>query len=222
MKGCDICLLSEKKLNKSDLGEGFSEVVSNERLREEILEVLKPFTDCEGKFQRNIPSGRAYALYKRVDKSKKLIAVAIIKRVAGKREEKEGAKRFFEGTGDVFVLEHVYRLTGYEEEMAWFEEALLSDMRSAVGLGTVKEVFWGEWHVHKVDRKKFGGRMVTAGVYFVGLMALYSVVFHNLGLGLLFALMFGQSFVLITRRSAAEVTRREREALEEEFADDGK
>ena len=209
VKGCDISLLPEKKVRQADFAEGFEAAVPVEQLRAEILALHRPFTDAEGRLKKYTPSGLAYGLYKKIDKKKRLIAVALIRRVARKKEKAKGLNALFSNSNDQYVLEHFYQLPGFEEEAAWFDEAVLGDMRQAVGYGQVKEVLWGDRLVQRAEKKKIGAHYVSAGTFFVAMLVVWGLVFDNFGVGLCYALLFMSSFTMITSRTKAETVKKE-------------
>ena len=205
VKGCDIGFLSEKKMSREDFAQGFEPGIPVEQLKAEVRELLKPFVNAEGKEQKYTPGGRAYALYKKIDGQKRLIAVALVRRVAEPKPAGEaGTKTFFGTPTDVYELAHFYRQPGFEAEATYFEETLLGDMRQAVGSGDVREARWGDWLVRPTERKKFGAIELGRLAYFVGMTALWGVVFKNIGLGICYGLLFSMSFTAITSRARAE------------------
>ena len=206
VKGCDIGFLDEKKISREDFAQGFDAGVPVEQLRQEIREMYVPFVNSEGKEQKYTPCGRVYALYKKIDKVKRLIAVVMVRRVAEPRPANDsGKKTLFAESTDRYELAHFYRQPGFEAEATYFEETLLNDMRQAVGSGDVCEVRWGDWRVRPTEKKKAGWLQLGQLGFFAAMTVIWGTVFKNWGLGICYGLIFSVCYSLITGHSRAEI-----------------
>ena len=101
-KGCSFTQITKYVLKRENF-DAFEALLPKDELIAKMSEVLTPFIDYNGKKSYH-DAGIVYAMYKKVAKQKHLIAIAIIKRVAGEPEKKKGLEALFANSTDTYEL----------------------------------------------------------------------------------------------------------------------
>lgn len=217
VKGCDITILSPSLLRKIENGkiiiaEEIKDKLSVEKLRDLIDEALKDFVDYSGAVKHGVNSGRIFILLKKIEKQKTLLGISVVKRVPGMPSGKTGVAAWFESSPDSYVAEEKIFAPGYEAEEQYFDESILQNFKDYIGLGQIKEAEYFDKVVIMKKEINFLGSTITRAAYFVLMLVIWSMVFKNIGLGIVFAFLFSSSFIMITSRSGAEKTEKKEEA----------
>ena len=209
VKGCDITLLSNYTMKMFDSGklvlaDGLKDFITVDELKGIVAAANGNFVDPEGKEIKGRQAGLVYVLMKKVDKQKQIMGFAYMKRYAGEPTDKTGLAKVFANSTDSYRLEERMFASGFEAEEQYFDESVLSHLRDYVSYGQVKEAEYLDKMVVKKDKMKFLGTYIGEVVYFIAMMVIWGFVFHNIGLGICFALLFTTSFTMIVSKNKTE------------------
>ena len=120
----------------------------------------------------------------------------MVKRVPGMPSGKTGVAAWFESSQDSYVAEEKIFAPGYEAEEHYFDESILQNFKDYIGLGQIKEAEYFDKAVIMKKEKNFLGSTITRAAYFVLMLVIWSMVFKNIGLGIVFAFLFSSSFIM--------------------------
>jgi hypothetical protein len=171
-----------------------------EELMAKMQEMLTPFIDSSGKKSYH-DAGIVYAMYKKVAKNKELIAIAILKRVAGEPEHKKGLEAVFANSPDTYELTEKFVLPQYKEDEAFFDEMILSHLEDIVGAGQAKEAYFEDTRIYLKESVKGMSNMIYNLLIFIGMSILWGTVFNSIALGICFGCCFSTCFHLTTARA---------------------
>ena len=121
-KGCSFTQITKYVLKRENF-DSFEVLLPKDELVAKMSEVLTPFIDSSGKKSYH-DAGIVYALYKKVQKKKELIGIAILKRVAGQSEKKKGLEAIFANSPDTYELTDKFFLPDHKEDEEFFDETL--------------------------------------------------------------------------------------------------
>ncbi len=198
-KGCSFTQISKYVLKRENF-DSFEALLPKDELIAKMNEVLTPFIDQSGKKTYH-DAGIIYAMYKKVAKNKELIAIAILKRVAGEPEEKKGLEKIFENSVDIYELTDKFVLPEYKEDEEFFDETVLSHLEDIVGCGQAKEAYFEDTRIYVKERVKGISQALYSLLIFAGFACLWGTIMHSVALGLCFGACFSTCFGLTTARS---------------------
>ena len=198
-KGCSFTQITKYVLKKENF-DGFEVLLPKDELIAKMNEVLAPFIDQSGKKSYH-DAGIVYAMYKKVEKKKELIAIAILKRVAGEPEQKKGLEALFANSDDSYELTDKYILPAFKEDEDFFNEMVLSHLEDLVGCGQAKEAYFEDTRIYAKERVKGISQGLYSLLVFAGFAFLWGSIFHSVALGLCFGACFSTCFGLTTARA---------------------
>ena len=198
-KGCSFTQISKYVLKRENFDQ-FEALLPKEELMAKMQEVLTPFLDQNGKKTYH-DAGIIYAMYKKVEKKKELMAIAILKREAGQPEPKKGLEAMFANSPDAYRLTDKWVLPAYQEDEAFFDEMVLSHLQDIVGAGQAKEAYYEDTKVYVKEAVKGMSQALYSLLVFAGFACLWGSIFHSVALGLCFGACFSTCFGLTTARA---------------------
>lgn len=198
-KGCSFTQITKYVLKRENF-DAFEALLPKDELIAKMSEVLTPFIDYNGKKSYH-DAGIVYAMYKKVAKQKHLIAIAIIKRVAGEPEKKKGLEALFANSTDTYELTEKFILPDFTEDEEFFDEMVLSHLEDIVGSGQAKEAYFEDTRIYVKEGVKGISQTLYNIIIFIGMACLWGTVFDSIGLGMCFGLCFSTCFNLTTARA---------------------
>ena len=199
-KGCSFSDISKYVLKKESF-DGFEELLPIEELKAKISEMHAPFIDYNGKKDSFHNAGIVYCMYKKIEKRKKMIAIAIVKRVAGMPEKKKGLEAIFSNSPDTYELTEKFILPDFKEDEEFFDEMILSHLEDLVGTGQAKEAYFGDTRIYVTEAVKGISQMLYNIIIFIGMACLWGSIFESIPMGICFGLCFSTCFNMTTARS---------------------
>ena len=209
VKGCsEYCLTTRmmKKIadHKLEMSEELSKLISVEELQQYFDEVTADFVNAEGKVEKGRQSGLIYCMLKKMDKTNQLIGVVIVRRVPGKIDENlTGLKRIFADSRDTYVTEKKFFDPRFTEEEIFMGEIILNHFKDAIGFGQVYRAEYFDKLVCRKDDVSVAGLNLGRAGFSISMFIMWSLIFHNWGIGLLFALCFSTGFVIVTSKAVS-------------------
>ena len=205
VKGCSFIALSKYVMKKFDkekitIAEELGGILSLAHLKELLDEACADFVNASGEVEKGRPAGQVFVLTKKIDKQKKVIGYAAIKRVPGEPSGRTGIAKWFEDSTDSYETVESAFAAGYEDEEKYFEEAMIGHFKDCVGLGQVKDAEYGDKVVSKLEKKKILGMTFTRIGFFLLMWFAWGIIFNNFGVGLCFAFIFTMSFITVTSK----------------------
>lgn len=205
VKGCTIDLLTKYTMKKFEQGkymieEGFQSSVSLNDLKELLAIIKTDFVNANGKTEKGKESGQVLLMFKKIDKQKKLLGYAYFKRLPGEPSDKTGMQAWFEGTKESYVCEKRMFATGFEKEEEYFDESVIRHLKDVIGFGQVKEAeYFDKMLVIDNSKNNLKGLFGSVGMFVIN-MILWSLVFHNIGLGICFAFCMTSACVTVVSK----------------------
>ena len=206
VKGCtEFCLThyTMKKIanHKYELSEELAKLISVEELQQYFNEVSADFITADGKIDKGRQSGLIYCMMKKMDKTRQLIGVVIVRRYPGEVvDDATGLKKLFAIERDYYVTEKKIFDPRFTEEELFMDEIVLNHFKDAIGFGQVSRAEYFDKLVCRKNDGSVAGLNAGRAGFSVSMFILWSIIFHNWGLGLLFALLFSSGFVIITSK----------------------
>lgn len=206
VKGCDVTDLTKGKLRKIENGkleiiDGLKDVLSYEVLSDMLAEAKENYVDSDGKTISDCPNSEILVLIKKIDKKKYILGLTVIKRIAGAPSEKKGLAKLFEDSRDTLIETKRFFAEGFEKEQEYFDESVISHLRSSVGHGSAQKADYKDKIITRVESKTILGITISRTAFFIAMIIIWGLVFKNFALGLCLALCFMGSFALITEKS---------------------
>ena len=207
VKGCSGVFFSTyfmKKVldRKIGLSEGLSMRITPEEIEELFRDVNRNFVNAHGEEEKGKPSGQIMGMVKKVGKTKELIGLAVIRRHAiPDPEESSSLRTFFVNVNEYYATEQLLFDPAYTAEAEYFDEVILDHYKDAIGFGQVIRAEHFDREVHRKERKDSAGVVLGGLGFSLGMFVLWSLIFHNLALGLVFALLFSGSYTVVTMRA---------------------
>lgn len=206
---CDITVLSKYNLKKIADGririaDGLKNELSYEKLSDMLAEAKTPFTDCNGKTIKDMPTSEIFIMIKKINKQKHIIGLAVMKRIAGTPSEKKGIERWFEESRDKVVEEKRFFADGFEKEETYFDESIISHYKSSVGSGQIGTAEYQDKIISRIKSRNILGITVTGTSLFILNIIIWGLLFKNFALGLCFAICFTGSFAMVTSKAKTE------------------
>ncbi len=198
-KGCSFTQITKYVLKRENF-DAFEVLLPKDELTAKISEALTPFIGADGKKTYH-DAGIVYAMYKKVEKKKILIAIAIIKRVAGVAEQKKGLEALFANSPDTYELTEKFIVPDFREDEEFFDEMILAHLEDVVGAGQAKEATFGDTRIYVKEGVKGVSQTLYNLLVFAGMAFLWGTVFNSIALGLCFGLCFSTCFNLTTARA---------------------
>lgn len=209
VKGCDTVIVSNYVMNMIEKGKYVMNAdlqceLSVSEMRNMLDKANSHFVTAEGKVDKSRTSGQIFMMTKKIDKQRVILGVAVFERVAGAPSEKTGIAKWFEPSSDRYVLREKLFAPGYEQEDEYFDETILRHFKDVIGLGQANRAEYLDMVVETTDKKTFLGRPVTKATFFIAMTILWGVIFENIGLGLVFAMIFSSCYTMITCSTNAQ------------------
>lgn len=207
VKGCNSVFLSNYTMKmvlnrKIELSEGLSGKITPEEIEELFRDVNRNFVNAHGVEEKGKPAGQIFGMMKKVGKTKQLIGLAVIKRHAIPCENEESALRsFFVNTNEYYRTEQVLFDPAYPAEAEYFDELILDHYKDMIGFGQVIRAEHFDREVCRKERKDSAGVILGGLGFSISMFFLWSLIFHNMALGLIFALLFSGSYTVVTMRA---------------------
>ncbi len=201
-KGCSFTQISKYVLKRENF-EAFDVLLPEKELIAKMREALTPFIDYNGGKSYH-DAGIVYAMYKKVEKKKHLMAIAIVKRVAGKPIKRKGLEVIFANSEDTYELTDKFILPEFQEDEEFFDEMVISHLEDIVGAGQAKEATFGDTRIFVKEGVKGMSQALYNLLIFAGMSLLWGYIFHNIGLGLCFGCCFSTCFHLTTARAKTD------------------
>ena len=205
-KGCSFTQISKYVLKRESF-DSFEALLPKEELMAKMQEVLTPFVDSNGKKTYH-DAGIVYAMYKKVAKKKELIAIAILRRIAGEPEQKKGLEALFANSPDTYELTDKFILPEYKEDEEFFDEIVLSHLEDLVGAGQAKEAYFEDTRIFVKEGIKGMSQVIYNLLIFAGMACLWGTVFKSVALGICFGVCFSSCFGMTTARAKTDRDRR--------------
>lgn len=210
VKNCAIDLLTKSVIKKLEQGkylieEGFQSKVSLSDLKDLLSMIKTDFVNADGKTEKGKESGQVLLMFKKIDKQKKLLGYAYFKRLPGEPTGKKGLEALFAGSQESYVCEKREFATGFKEEEEYFDESVIRHLKDVIGFGQVKEAeYIDKMLVIDNSKNNLKGIFGSAGMFVINLI-IWSLVFHNIGIGICFAFcMTSASVIVVSKRDVIE------------------
>ena len=206
VKGCDVIVMTGYTTRKFDSGkmviaDGLD--ISVEDFKAMVETANGNFINPQGIEQKGVQAGLVYALFKKVDKQKVMLGYCYIERVGGVPTDKTGLAKMFANSTDTYRLAIRDFVAGFEKEEQYFDDNIVSHLKSCVGLGQVMAAEYGRIDVVRNEKNKVLAIALKLG-YFVFMAIVWSWIFDNIGVGILFGLTMSLSFNTIIGRVKAK------------------
>ena len=209
VKGCDFFGLSKNILKnvangRIGIADGLKDDLTYPALSSMLENAKTDFVDANGKTIKGMPSAEIFVMTKKIDKKKYIIGLSAGRRIAGTPSGKTGIEAWFEESRDMMVEESRFFAEGYEKEESYFDHCMIDHFRNSVGMGQLLEAEYQDKLISRVKSKKILGITITKTGLFLAMIILWSLVFHNIALGFIFALCMVGSFTLVTNKAKSE------------------
>ncbi|MBR3278210.1 MAG: hypothetical protein IKG01_04760 [Lachnospiraceae bacterium] len=209
VKGCDISVLSKSILKRIADGriviaDGLIDVLNYDVLSGMLAEAKIDFVNGNGKTIKDLPSGEIFVMTKKIDKVKTIIGLSFIKRIAGAPSDKKGIDAWFEESRDKKIEDRRFFAEGFEKEMEYFDQSMISHFKDSVGWGQIGEAEYQDKIVSRGPGKKVLGVVISHTLFFLLMIIIWGLIFKNLAIGICFALCFAGSFAVVTNKTKAE------------------
>ncbi|MCR5215194.1 MAG: hypothetical protein K6E10_12335 [Eubacterium sp.] len=205
VKGCSVTIISDflmRSFNseKIQIEDSLKESLTLDMLRSYVTEANSDFVKYDGQVDKGRRAGQIYAIIKKIDKQKKLIGIAVIKRVPGAPSTKKGLERIFEDTTDSYVVTEKYFACGFEKEEEYFDQCLINHFKETIGLGMIKEAEYFDKYIVQEDKKTICVYTIGKVSFFILMTLIWGTAFHNMALGIVYAMLFSTCFTTVTSR----------------------
>lgn len=233
IKGYDISDISKRKAKKEGFGLSLNSIVSNEVLRNDVLEAIKN-------------GGKVYGLYKK----KEMIACYVFTKEKVDSAEinqptidlnKENMSKIIQGKTDevstensnevlkdkettVLKLSGKYILPQHADVTQEFEKTLLAELKEYVVMGEIKAVIWEE-NILVATQIKVGALGTISGIGFgISIGFLFGLIFDNIAIGICLGMLWAMSFGTLFRtiNSNTENKKSDNKKTDDKSVDDNK
>lgn len=209
VKGCEFFELSKYILKhvangKIGIADGLKDELTYPALSSMLENAKTDFVDGNGKTVKGMPSAEIFVMTRKIDKKKYIIGLSFNRRIAGTPSGKTGIEAWFEESRDRMVEESRFFAEGYEKEQAYFDHCMIDHFRNSVGMGQLHEAEYQDKLISRAKSKTVLGITFTKTGLFIAMIILWSLVFHNIALGFIFALCMIGSFTLVTNKAKSK------------------
>ena len=204
VKGCEFFELSKYILKhvangKIGIADGLKDELTYPALSSMLENAKTDFVDGNGKTVKGMPSAEIFVMTRKIDKKKYIIGLSFNRRIG-----KKGIEAWFEESRDRMVEEIRFFAEGYEKEQAYFDHCMIDHLRNSVGMGQLHEAEYQDKLISRAKSKTVLGITFTKTGLFIAMIILWSLVFHNIALGFIFALCMIGSFTLVTNKAKSK------------------